>query len=102
MKALWCGATALALVAAVSLSPAVAQGPKSSGGNTWPSISQRVDHATSTVAASPAMLRLRLNGRNTAPGILDLPAAAVIPHYEWQYHYAARHAHWEGQWVFVS
>ena len=42
MKALWCGATALTLVAAVSLSPAMAQGPKPSGGNTWPGISQRV------------------------------------------------------------
>jgi hypothetical protein len=31
MKALWCGATALGLVAAVSLSPAMAQRPKPSG-----------------------------------------------------------------------
>ena len=48
MKALWCGATALALVAAVSLSPAMAQGPKPSGGNTWPGISQRVVPSSST------------------------------------------------------
>jgi hypothetical protein len=48
MKALWCGATALALAAAVSLSPAMAQGPKPSGGNTWPGISQRVSPSSST------------------------------------------------------
>ena len=125
MKALWCGATALTLVAAVSLSPAMAQGPKPSGGNTWPGISQRVDHgsstiaasltraqgpklsggstrpgisqrvdhSTSTVAASPAVPGPRANGRNIAPGSLDLPAdpgaAAVISHYEWQYHYGS-------------
>ena len=105
MKALHCGAPALALVAAVSLSPAMAQGPKPSGGATWPGISQRVDHGTSTVVASPAMLGPRADGVSIAPGILDLPAdpstAAIIPHYEWQYHYAARHAHWEGQWILV-
>jgi len=48
MKALWCGAAALTLVAAVSLSPAMAQGPKPSGGNTWPGISQRVVPSSST------------------------------------------------------
>jgi hypothetical protein len=48
MKALSCGATALALVAAVSLSPAMAQGPKPSGGSTWPGISQRVVPSSST------------------------------------------------------
>jgi hypothetical protein len=105
MRALWWGATALAFVSAVSLSPAMAGGAKTSGGNTWPDVSQRVDRGTSTVAASPAMLGPRVNGRNIAPGILDLPAdpgaAAVIPHYEWQYHYVGRHAHWEGQWVLV-
>ncbi len=92
MKALHCGAPALALVAAVSLSPAMAQGPKPSGGATWPGISQ-------------PMLGPRADGVSIAPGILDLPAdpstAAIIPHYEWQYHYAARHAHWEGQWILV-
>ena len=38
-------------------------------------------------------------------GILDLPAdlseAVIIPHYEWQYHYVGRHAHWEGHQVLV-
>jgi hypothetical protein len=32
----------------------------------------------------------------------DPSAAKIIPHYEWQYHYAGRHAHWEGHWVFVK
>jgi hypothetical protein len=80
-------------------------GAETLGWNTWPGISQRVDHDTSTVAASPAVPGPRANGRNIAPGSLDLPAdpgaAAVISHYEWQYHYAGRHAHWEGQWVLV-
>ena len=137
MKASWCRTAIVAFVFTVSLSPAMAlgpklsggntwpgisqrvdhgtstiaasptraQGPKLSGGNTWPGISQRVDHDTSTVAASPAVPEPRANGRNIAPGSLDLPAdpgtAAVISHYEWQYHYAGRHAHWEGQWVLV-
>jgi hypothetical protein len=105
MKASWCRAAIVAFVFTVSLSPAMALGPKLSDGNTWPGISQRVDHGTSTVAASPAVLGPRANGRNIAPGILDLPAdpraAAVISRYEWQYHYAGRHAHWEEQWVLV-
>src|SRR5260370_24239663 len=42
IKALWRGATALTLVAAVSLSPAMAQGSKPSGGTTLPGLSQRV------------------------------------------------------------
>lgn len=105
MKALHCGAPALAIVAAVGLSPAMAQGPKPSGGATWPGISQRIDHRTSTVVASPAIPGPRANGRTVAPGILNLPAdlstPAIKPHYEWQYHYAGRHAHWEGQWILV-
>jgi len=35
---------------------AMAGGAKTSGWNTWPGVSQRVDHRTSSVAASPAML----------------------------------------------
>src|ERR1700751_1981038 len=38
------GATALALVAVVNLSPARAEGPKLSGGTLWSGISQPVDH----------------------------------------------------------
>jgi hypothetical protein len=108
MKALWCGAATLALAAAVSLSPAMAQGPKPAGGNTWPSLSQRLVHGTSTAPASPAMLRARVNGLNVAPGILDLAVdpgaipATTVPHYELQYHYAGRHAHWEKHLILVE
>jgi len=35
---------------------AMAGGAKTSGWNTWPGVSQRVDHRTSSIAASPAML----------------------------------------------
>ena len=99
------GATALVLVAAVNLSSARAEGPKLSGRTSWSGISLRVDHDTSPVPASPALPGPRANGRNVAPGILDLPVdpseAVIIPHYEWQYHYAGRHAHWEGHQVLV-
>src|ERR1700757_1947028 len=40
MKALRCCATTLALAAVISLLPAMAQGPKLSGGNAWPGVSQ--------------------------------------------------------------
>jgi hypothetical protein len=86
----------------------MAQGPKLSGGATWPDISLRVDHSTSTVAASPAMLGPRATGLNVAPGILDLAVdpgalpATTIPHYELQYHYAGRDAHWEEHLVLVE
>jgi len=76
LKALWCGATALTLVAAVSLSPAMAQGPKPSGGNAWPGISQRV------VPSSPS-------------------AATTNAHYEWRSGYD-HHAKWRGHWVLVE
>lgn len=76
MKALWWGATALGLVAAVSLSPAMAQGPKPSGGNTWPGISQRV------VPSSPS-------------------AATTNAHYEWRSGYD-HYGIWRGHWVLVQ
>jgi hypothetical protein len=105
LKALWCGATAVAFAFGVSFSPAMAQGLKTSGGNTWLGISQRVDHSASPVPKSPTVARLRVNGLNVAPGILDLPfdpvAAKIKPHYEWQYHYAGPHARWEAHWVRV-
>ena len=99
------GATALVLVAAMNLSSARAEGPKPSGRTSWPGISLRVGHDTSPVPASPALPGPRANGVSVAPGILDLPVdpseAVIIPHYEWQYHYAGRHAHWEGHQVLV-
>ena len=76
MKALWCGSTALGLVAAVSLSPAMAPRPKPSGGNTWPGISQRV------VPSS-------------------LSAATTNTHYEWRSGYDP-YGIWRGHWVLVQ
>jgi hypothetical protein len=40
MKSVYVSAAAFALTAAVNLSPALAQGPKLSGGNTCPGVSQ--------------------------------------------------------------
>src|SRR3954454_16980011 len=98
MQTQWLGATGLVLVAAVNLSSARAEGPKLSGRTSWSGISLRADHDTSPVPALPALPGPRANRRNVAPGILDLPVdpseAVLIPHYEWQYHYAGRHAHW--------
>jgi hypothetical protein len=73
MKILALGATTLALAAFASLSPAMAQGPKLSGGNTWPGMSQAAQ--TNLATASP--------------------------HYELQYHYAGHHPRWVGQWVLA-
>jgi hypothetical protein len=73
MKILALCVTTLALVALTSLSPAMADGPRASGGNTWRGMSQPA--ATNPVAASA--------------------------HYELQYHYAGRHPRWVGQWVLV-
>jgi len=53
----------------------MAQGPKLSGGNTWPGISQRVDPGAST-------------------------AVATTPRYDLQYGYD-KHARWRGHWVLV-
>jgi hypothetical protein len=75
MKTLLFAGAALALLAAVNLSPAMAQGPKLSGGNTLPGISQRVDLDAST-------------------------AAAAAPRYELQYGYD-KHARWRGHWELV-
>jgi hypothetical protein len=73
MKIAAFGATALALVALTSLSSAMADGPRPSGGNTWHGMSQPAD--TNLVRANP--------------------------HYELQYHYAGHHPRWAGQWVLV-
>jgi hypothetical protein len=43
MKTLLLAGATLALLTAVNFSPAMAQEPKLSGGNTWAGISQRVD-----------------------------------------------------------
>jgi hypothetical protein len=75
MKTLLLAATALTLVAASNLSSAMAQGPKLSGGNTWPGISQRVDTGAPSATTTP-------------------------PHYEYRYGYD-HHAAWRGHWVLV-
>jgi hypothetical protein len=75
MKTLLLAGATLALLAAASLSPAMAQGAKLSGGNTWPGISQTVDPGAST-------------------------AVAANPRYELQYGYD-KHARWRGHWVLV-
>jgi hypothetical protein len=105
MKALWCGATALAFVTAVSFSPVMAQGPKPSSGSSWHGISLHVARdKLAAHSANPSFRGPRPQG-TSQKGFLDLPfdaaAAKIKPHYEWQYHYAGRHARWEGHWVRV-
>ena len=100
------GATALALVAAVNLSFARAEGPKPSGRTSWSGISQSVERdADPAHSANPSFLGPRPQG-TSQKGFLDLPfdpeAAAIKPHYEWQYHYAGHHLHWTAHWVLVK
>ena len=99
------GATALVLVAVVNLSSARAEGPKLSSRTSWSGISQSTERdADPALSANPSFKGARPQG-TSQKGFLDLPfdpqAAAIKPHYEWQYHYAGRHAHWEGHWVLV-
>ena len=80
-------------------------GPKLSGRTSWSGISQPVEHdAVPARSANPSFQGARRQG-TSQKGFLDLPfepeTAAMKPHYEWQYHYAGRHAHWEGHWVLV-
>ena len=75
MKTLLFAGATLALLTAVNFSPAMAQEPKLSGGNTWAGISQRVDTGSAN-------------------------AATTTPHYEYQYGYD-KHARWRGHWVLV-
>jgi hypothetical protein len=75
MKSLSLATAALALVVAASISPAMAQGPKPSGDNAWPGISQHLDAGS-------------------------LNAVTTTPHYEYQYGYD-HHGEWRGHWVLV-
>jgi hypothetical protein len=99
------GATALVLVAAVNLSSARAEGTKLSGLTSWSGISQPVEHDAVPAHSANSSLQEARPQRTSQKGFLDLPldpeAAAIKPHYERQYHYAGRHAHWEGHWVLV-
>ena len=75
MKTLLLVGVALTLLAAVSLSPAMAQGPQLSAGSSWPDVPPRVDPSAST-------------------------GVAAAPRYELQYGYD-KHARWRGHWVLV-
>ena len=75
MKTLLLTGAAVALLVAVSFSPAMALGPKLSGGDTWPGISERVDTGSASAATTTA-------------------------HYEYQYGYDKRGA-WRGHWLLV-
>ena len=75
MKTLLLVGVALTLLAAVSLSPAMAQGPQLSAGSSWPGVPPRVDPSAST-------------------------GVAAAPRYELQYGYD-KHARWRGRWVLV-
>jgi len=75
MKTLLLAGSTLALLTAVNFSPAMAQEPKPSGGNTGAGISQRVDTSSANATATAA-------------------------HYEYQYGYD-KHAAWRGHWVLV-
>ena len=75
MKTLLLACATLALLTAVDFTPAMAQGPKLSGGNTWAGISQRVDTSSA-------------NGDTTGA------------HYEYRYGYD-KHGAWRGHWVLV-
>lgn len=75
MKSLLLAGSTVVLLAAVNLSPSMAQGTKLSGGNTRPGISQPIDPGGST-------------------------AVAATPHYELQYGYD-KHARWRGHWVLI-
>ena len=64
MKAKRCCAATLALAAAISLSPAMAQGPKLSGRNAWAGISQPVDRdAVPAHSANPSFQGPRPQGQ---------------------------------------
>jgi hypothetical protein len=75
MKTLLLVGVALTLLAAVSLSPAMSQGPQLSAGSSWPVVPPRVDPSAST-------------------------GVAAAPRYELQYGYD-KHARWKGHWVLV-
>jgi hypothetical protein len=72
MKTLLLAGTGLALLTAVNFSPAMAQGTKPSGGNTWAGISQRVDTSSANAAATAAHYEYRYRyDKHAAWGPLD-------------------------------
>ena len=75
MKTLLLAGATVTLLTAANFAPAMAQGPKRSGGNTWAGISQCVDTSSANAATTAA-------------------------HYEYQYGYD-KHGAWRGHWVLV-
>ena len=75
MRTLLLAGATLALLTAVNFSPAMAQEPKPSGGNTCAGTSQRVDSGTAN-------------------------AAVIAPHYVYQDGYNRR-GDWRGHWILV-
>jgi hypothetical protein len=106
MKTVSTCATTLALMAAIGLSPAMGQGPKLSGGKTWQGIAQPVEHdADPAHSENPSFKGASPQGTSQRGFVVmpyDPEAAKIKPHYEWQYHYSGRHAHWEGHWTLVT
>jgi hypothetical protein len=75
MKTLLLAGATVALLTAVNFAPAMAQGPRLSGGNPSAGTSQRLDTSTANAATTTA-------------------------HYEYQYGYD-KHGAWRGHWVLV-
>jgi hypothetical protein len=76
MKTLLLAGATLALLTAVNFSPAMAQEPKLSGGNTWAGISQRVD-TSGRCRQNGTAGRGSPGGRSAAPGLWELTRARV-------------------------
>jgi len=72
MNKLYATGAALALTAALSMSPAMAEGPRASGGGYAPN---------ATEATVPPQQR--------------------APHWEWQHSYVGHHPRYDGHWVLV-
>lgn len=75
MKSIPLAIGALAFAAAVNLTPAAAQ-TAAPENHTGYNVARTADGATSQTAIG-------------------------TPHWQWQYHYAGRHARYEGHWVLV-
>ena len=79
---------------------------KLSGGKTWQGIAQPVEHdADPAHSENPSFKGASPQGTSQRGFVVmpyDPEAAKIKPHYEWQYHYSGRHAHWEGHWTLVT
>jgi hypothetical protein len=99
------GATVLVLVAAVNLSSARARGRNQRVGPRGPAY-----HNASSTTLCPRIRQTRRSKdrdpraqarRASWTCLLTPETAAIKPHYEWQYHYAGRHAYWDRHRVLV-